>query len=576
MPAENFPVPSPAPAWGRDLWLLALIFGALFAVELGTAPLANPDESRYAEVPREMVATGDWVTPRLDGVVYFEKPPLVYWIGAVFQEVLGANEWSMRAIPAVFALGGVLLTYAAGRRLNGRATGLLSAVVLGTSLMYWVHTRILLLDMAVSVLMSATLFCFILGVREQPGATRRWLFYGLYASAALATLAKGLIGFLLTGAVMFFWLLLFNQWRRLRPLYLPTGLLLFSVIAVPWHMLAALRNPEWAHFYFIHEHWERFTTTEHGRVLPWWIFFAVVPVGLFPWTGFLWFALRDRLKGGWAAARKEDADVWFLVFWAGFILLFFSKSQSKLLPYILPVFPPLAVLIGAWLAEVHATGTGWRLRWGLRVFGFMAGILGVALLVATFRPGIIKEDAMRLAVRDNAVLGAVALFAGGVASAWLARTRGTRAALLGVLVAIGGLYIALAKAQDEIARSTTRELAQYVAARLGTDDRVYQYHNLFQDFLFYGKREAGIVSTKSEAGEWDNTGELELQIDPAARASGRFIDDDEFGRQWTGPGRIWVVARKDDESVTKLLARQDFQYHLLAESRWHLLFSNQP
>src|SRR5690606_21411267 len=120
-------------------------------------------------------------------------------------------------------------------------------------------------DMVVSVLIAATCWCFLLGVREPAGRRRRRLFYGLYASAAGATLAKGLIGFLLPGAVMFLWLLVFNQWRRLRPLYLPTGLLLFGLVGVPWHVAIALQNPEWAQFYFVHEHWMRFTSSGHLR-----------------------------------------------------------------------------------------------------------------------------------------------------------------------------------------------------------------------------------------------------------------------------------------------------------------------
>ncbi len=241
----NSSLSQPTP-WLRDLLLLTLLFGALFAVQLGESVLVNPDEGRYAEIPREMVASGDWVTPRLDGVTYFEKPPLMYWAVALCLKAFGPSEWSMRAAPALFALGGILLTYATARRLHGRTAGLVAATVLGTTLLYYAMGRILILDMAVSVLMSATLGCFILGVREAPGATRRWFFYGLYASAALATLTKGLIGFLLTGAVMFVWLLVFNQWKRLRPLYLPTGVMLFLLIAAPWHFLVAARNPDWA------------------------------------------------------------------------------------------------------------------------------------------------------------------------------------------------------------------------------------------------------------------------------------------------------------------------------------------
>ena len=119
--------PAPPPSWSRDLLLLALAFGVIFGFRLGNHPLANPDEGRYAEVPREMLAAGDFVTPRLDGVPYFEKPPLMYWAVAVCLKVLGSSEWSVRAAPALFGLGGVLLTYAAGRRLHGRSAGLLAA-----------------------------------------------------------------------------------------------------------------------------------------------------------------------------------------------------------------------------------------------------------------------------------------------------------------------------------------------------------------------------------------------------------------------------------------------------------------
>ena len=260
------------PSFGRDLLWLALLCAVLYGAGLGRYPLGNPDEGRYAEIPREMVASGDWITPRLNGVNYFEKPPLMYWVVAGCLEIFGPGEWAMRAMPVLFALGGVLLTYGAARTLYGREAGLASAAVLGTSLLYFVIAHLILLDMAVSVLMSATLFCFILGVREPVGPRRRWLFLGLYAGAALATLAKGLIGFLIPGAVMFLWLLVFNQWRRLLPMHLTLGALLFLTIAVPWHVLAAQRNPEWAHFYFVREHWERFTTSTHARTAPAWFF----------------------------------------------------------------------------------------------------------------------------------------------------------------------------------------------------------------------------------------------------------------------------------------------------------------
>ncbi|MBM3853037.1 MAG: phospholipid carrier-dependent glycosyltransferase, partial [Verrucomicrobia bacterium] len=439
-------VPS-AGSWRRDLLLLVVVFGAANLFLLGRVPLANPDEGRYAGIPREMLARGDWVTPWLNATPYFEKPPLVYWTVGLARVLFGAGEFAARLTPALFGLAGVLLTYATGRRLFGREAGLAAAFVLGSSLLYLVLSRILLLDMAVSVLMTATLYCFILGVREPAAGTdgrlagtrRRWLFLGLYASAALATLAKGLIGFLIPGAVMFLWLLIFNQWRRLLPMHLGLGGLVFLALAAPWHVLAAQRNPEWAQFYFVREHWERFTTTTHARTAPAWFFVPVLLVGLFPWVGFLGGAVRDAVAGGWAR-RRENAEAWFLITWAAFVFLFFSKSESKLIPYILPALPPLALLIGASLARRVRAGPARRLRFGLGVFAFGCGLLGVAVLAAVFRPGIVRDPEQALALRPYGVALAAILLLGGIVAPWAARVQSGRAGLRTVLATMLGFF----------------------------------------------------------------------------------------------------------------------------------------
>ena len=552
-------------AW-TDLALLSLIFGVLYFYGLGETMLVNPDEGRYAEIPREMVATGDYVTPRLNGVLYFEKPPLVYWAIAGFLRVFGPSELSMRAVPALFAVAGVLNTYLAARWLKGRTAGFSSALVLGSSLLYFALGRILLLDMAVSSLMSATLFFFILAIREPAGGKRRWLFYGLYATAALATLTKGLIGFLVPGAVMFLWLLVFNQWSRLRPLYLPTGVALFLAIAAPWHVLAAQRNQAWAHFYFVREHWERFTTTEHGRYQPWWYFLPFIALGLFPWTGALWGAVRHALPGGWAR-RKENAEAWFFVTWAVFIFLFFSKSQSKLAPYILPIFPPLAVLIGGWTAELWQTRVVRNFRGALVVFTSVAFVLGVALLVVLFKPGLAADEAKLAMIRPDGLVAAVALLAGAIMVPVFSLRGQLRSAMVTLAISLGAFYLALGESQDKVARPGTKEFALIVKKNFRPGDRVYHYHDFFHDFTFYAQQTVGTVDAL-------NT-ELETWIDPAAQASGRFIDEAQFRRQWSGAGRLWVVARKRDVDG-KLFSEPGFHYHLLGETAAHYLFSNQP
>ncbi len=552
-------------SWKRDLFILTLFFGLLLGFRLGSYELGNPDEGRYAEIPREMVAANDYVTPRLDGVNYFEKPPFVYWCVAACLKLFGPSEWSMRVVPALFSLIGILATYAAARRIHGRNAGIASAVVLGTSLLYFALSRILILDMVVSVLMSTTLFCFILGIREPAGQKRRWLFYGLYASAALATLSKGLIGVLVPGAVMFFWLLLLNQWHRLRPFYLPTGALLFLAIAAPWHLLAAARNDTWARFYFIHEHWERFTTTQHGRYQPLWFFAPIVLAGLIPWIGFLWQALKESVSGGWAK-RKENADAWFFIGWAVFIFLFFSKSQSKLIPYILPVFPPLALLIGAFLARSWNDATAAKLKPGLRVFSFVCGLLGAALCFIMLKQGVVRMSPEQMqALRPMAFILAGILFAGGIMVPWLAARHGIKTSFYGIVATMILFFGVLTVAAPNIQKPGTKKLALIFKEKSTPADRVYHYHGFFHDFTFYAEQVVGLIAHKDE---------LQPENDPAARASGRFITDAEFRTQWAGPVRLWIVVRK--RNSTELFADPTFRYYLLGEARDHYLLSNQP
>lgn len=549
------------PAW-RDVLALVLLGAALFGVGLGSAPLANPDEARYAEIPREMLASHDFVTPRLDGIIYFEKPPLTYWLVASCLRVFGEGEAAARATPAVFGLLGVLLTYAAGRALAGRDAGWWAAVVQATSLLYFAHSRILLTDMVVSVPISAALYCFLLGVREPPGPRRAWLFHGLYAAAALATLAKGLIGFLLPGAVMFFWLLLFNQWRRLRPFYLPTGLLLFAAIAVPWHVLVAQRNPGWAWFYFVHEHWLRFTTTAHGRNEPWWFFLPVVLLGLFPWTGFLWSSVRAALPANWTR-RQEAAEAGFLLLWAGFIFLFFSASKSKLVPYMLPVFPPLALLLGRQLAPRFRSGEARELRGGFVSFAIIGGLLGGALLLAFMRPQLLGRIENADEISRFALLAGVFLLGGAAGVFLLWRQGAVRPALRLMLGSVAAFAAVLVIAQPAIARPSTKDLARIVAQQVEPEDLVLHYHDYFHDFSYYSHLTTGTVAYE---------GELELAYDPEAARRGTHVDEAEFRQLWAGPRQVYLVLRRSE--LAPLLAQPGFHARVLAESPRHVVLLN--
>jgi 4-amino-4-deoxy-L-arabinose transferase-like glycosyltransferase len=366
---------------------------------------------------------------------------------------------------------------------------------------------------------------------------------------------------------MFLWLLICNQWRRLRPLYLPSGVTLFLAIAAPWHVLAAERNPGWAQFYFVREHWQRFASDEHLRSEPFWFFLPVAALGLFPWVGFLGGAVRWALAGGWAR-RQANADGWFLVTWAAFVLLFFSQSRSKLIPYILPMFPPLAVLIGGWLARCHAANTGPRLRGGFRIFGFACGVLAMAVLTAVMKPGIIRDAEQAGTLRPFGLAIGILLLLGGVAAPWAARVRGVTAGVGTILGTCTGFFLVLLLAAPALQRAGTKELARVARHQMAPADRVYHYWAFFHDFVYYTGRPVGLVSYSDE---------LEVEfMDPAERAA-RLIDDDELRRQWAGPDRVWLVVRKRDlRHAASVFADPAFRYHLIAATPAHNLLSNRP
>lgn len=553
------------PSSARARWIGMALLVALYLWRLGAWPLVNPDEGRYAEIAREMAATGDWITPRLDGVKYFEKPPLFYWLTAGLHELGGPAAGVLRLGPALVALAGVLLAYGAVRRLRGPRAGALTALILGTSLLYLALGRTLVIDVLVSTLISAALFCFILAVHTPAGRVRRLLFYALYVAAALATLAKGLIGFLLPGAVMFLWLLLFRQWRRLRPLHLPAGLLLFLLVAAPWHVLVARRNPDWAWFYFVHEHWLRFTTTVHGRYEPWWFFVPILWLGLFPWSGLVWPA--GRMVWREVRARSEEGPVLgFLAIWVLFILAFFSASDSKLVPYILPVWPAAAALLGIWLDRCGAgleAARSWRLA--VRTSAVVALLLAAGLAAVAFHPSWAR-------LRPEAVgpmrwwLPALALvLAAGAVAAWRSLRRpGVRGGVLALAATIAAFFLGLGCAAPYLLRPGTRDLARQVAELARPGDGIFSYREYFHDFPYYSGRLTGTV---------DYEGELAFGIH-AEDHSDRFISAPEFQRRWAGAGRIFVIVRRKD--LAAFAAERLPGVHALGENAANCLFSNRP
>ena len=513
----------------RDLFLLTALISLFFGFMLGNRPLSVPDEGRYVEIPREMVATGDYLTPRLNGVKYFEKPVLFYWLESFSIKLFGLKGFALRLWPALFALTGCLVVYGSGVRLFGRRTGLIAATVLATSLLYYALSRAIILDMPVSVLLSVALLCFLLGTHEPPGLRRRLFMWGFYSFAALAVMTKGLIGILIPGMVIGVWIILLGEWRVLKTMYLPSGLLLFLLIAAPWHILVNRANPEFFNFYFIHEHFLRYLTKIHSRYKPAWFFIPVVLLGLFPWSVFLIQAVKHNLPPSWRE-RHEHRDTLFLLLWAGLVFLFFSASSSKLIPYILPVFLPLSLLIGRYLAEA----------WDRRDFpGIQAGYAVLLILTLGLTIALIALPHYR-ASPDVQKLGKypyvfAAVLITGTAVTWLmSKRKNFRWAFLSLTATTVLFFIVVNAAASVADMRSSKSLVSAIKQRLQPGDEVASYDTYYQDLPVYLERRITVVNWKGEL-EFGTTVEDTSQW---------MVDEVTFWKRWDGPSTIYMLMKR--------------------------------
>ncbi len=345
------------------LLVLAVVLTILALIELGTRRLADPDEGRYSEISREMAQSNDFVTPRLNGLKYFEKPPLQYWATAIAFKVLGESEFSARLYTFLCALGCIFLIGYTGSRLYGADVGIYSMLALVGSWYFTAFAQVITLDMGLTLWMTVGVCGFLVAQSaDNASSRRRWMLLA-WAGMAFAVLSKGLIGIVFPSAAIFFYWVIQRDWRLLAKLEWFYGLLLFFVLTVPWFTMVSLQNPEFPRFFFIHEHVERFLSNTHRREGPWWTFTAITVLGFMPWG----LAIFPAIVSGWRnpALRigKPDGSTFlplrFVLIFGAFVLFFFSISSSKLPGYILPIFPVLALVIGAYLKDADTKLLGW-------------------------------------------------------------------------------------------------------------------------------------------------------------------------------------------------------------------------
>lgn len=544
--------------------LLLLYFGGL-----GDLPLLEPDEGRYTEIPREMLSTGEYVLPHLNGVLYFEKPVLTYWLVASAIKVFGLNEFASRFWSALLGLAGLAVAYPMALRCWGRRAAYLSVLVLGTSPLYLALARLTTTDMPLTFFLSSTLFCFYVGWEVPParwgGAVRHLAF----AAAALAVLSKGLVGIVLPLGIIGAYVALTRRWHLLKTAPWLSGSLLFLAIAAPWHVCASAKDPDFAWFYFVREHFLRYLTPIHDRVEPVWFFLPVLVWGLMPWVALLPSAFADfasSLKPG--LARKEANPRLFLWIWAGVVVLFFSASQSKLIPYVLPALPPLGVLAALAADRLLDRKVGWLRTTRVSTLLTLSGAAllgGLFIFAGTGRMEELTPDGTPVAAA-LAAGGALVVLAGiswcfflkGDVRRWLALMALCACAFFGGIRAVAPHL--------QSGKSMLR-IAAFVRSCLGPGDLLYCYRYYPQTLPVYARRTVGLASFQGEQA----FGASKL---PEAERRRRFPSDEEFREIWKSPQAVYCVT--DTVSIRHLYEGGIEPWYPVIEEGQVFLMTNKP
>ena len=507
-----------------------LILGAILAVfvyfwGLGDYGLIDPDEGRYAEIPREMIEASDFITPRLNYVLYFEKPPLHYWLTAGAFMIFGENEFAGRFFPVIAGLGCCVLAYVVALKITrSKYASALAGLMLASSVLWYGTSRINITDMTLTFLFTASMASYYFW----NVSGKKFHLLAFYSFMALSVLTKGLIGVVLPGGIALIHLIITKDYRKIIPLFSPSAIILFFVIVTPYFVEVCRRNPDYFQFFFIREHFLRYTTTIHSRYEPFYFFIPIIVAGFIPWTGILWdsFAAvfgKCRLIGKSAGS--------FLGLWAGIPFAFFSASGSKLITYILPCFPPLMILAGASMSVLEGKN--------LQRFVIITSAVLIPVAVTGFVLPLVKDDPAFNAMKFPAMCLAVMLVIFWALSLLIGRVRNIPALL--VITGLSAMFAASGAFNVEGKLLSHKDSASLVP---NDADDVVVYANLMQGMNFYTKRRTVTA---------EDLNELEFGAEHDSNRERWFIGNDSLRELWRSGRKVVVISRHKDKGMREIL-----------------------
>ncbi|HVY24383.1 MAG TPA: glycosyltransferase family 39 protein [Steroidobacteraceae bacterium] len=485
---------TPSSSASRWFLFVMLALAVLWFATLGTRRLLDPDEGRYAEISREMVVTGDWITPRLNGIKYFEKPPLQYWATAVAYELFGQSEYTARLWLGLTSFAGVVFAwFAAGRLFNAEA-GRNSALIIASMLMYITLGHFDTLDIGLAFFLEVTVFSFLLAQHAPVKSTqeRNWMLLA-WCAAALAFLSKGLIALVLPSLTLLAYSIVTREFSAWKRLHIVKGLVLFLLIGAPWIILVSRDNPEFPRFFFWHEQFERFLEPIHSRDAPWWYFIPFLIAGALPWTSLCFSGLKrswqmDRVADGFQHRR-------FLWLWSLVIMVFFSDSHSKLAPYIAPLFPALAVLCAEALPRIRQSSMRLHLWITAAVIATLATVLALVPDTIAGEHSIDMVNALKPPTAGAFFIVAVSAAIGGW---WVVKRDLHRAVVIVACGSVLGFSVLIVGADALGTTRSAKILAEQLKPQLTADSTLYSINDYEQTLPFYLQRTMTLVGYEGE------------------------------------------------------------------------------
>ncbi len=552
-----------------DFIAIAAVLGCFYLFYLGHHPLFTPDEGRYSEVAREMVASGDFITPRVNGVAFLDKPILYYWLQAAAIQLFGISEWALRLFPALLGIIGCLVTYSCGRYLFDRRTGLLSALILATTPLYFGAAHYANLDLEVAVFISSTLLFFICGVQSE-GKARSFFLIAAYICSAFAVLTKGLIGLAFPAMIAGAWMFLLGRLSLLKKIHLVIGILLFAVIVLPWYILVQRANPAFLHYFFVTQQVTRFlSAAEFNNKTQFWFYAPIVLAGFFPWTIFFIQTLISHIKHCWKGRQTRAVEL-YLLLWVGIVFIFFSIPHSKIIGYILPIFPALALLTGNYLSDNWRITNKAGILFGTILFVLLAAALTTCLLALPYNPQI---NLSFLPASYLLVIAGIILFS-ALAAVCLLRQRTLLPLFITCFICSSACLMVVSFGATHLNQNTAKPLVTELQKILKPEDEVVNYFKFYQDTPLYLERRITLVA------DWDSpTVPLkdnwvrELWYSMAFQDTHEWlINENTFWQRWHGGKRVFAFV---NDNYLKQFKMHTKKYFMVGKYNDIVLFSNQ-